>query len=225
MIILLTNDDGIESSKLIYAKNVLSKYGTVYTVAPKVEQSAKGMSLTIGGFNYEKIDKYNYSIEGTPVDCINFALGGLKLDPDFIFSGVNNGYNLGFDIKYSGTVGACYQAQHLGFKSIAVSSDYKGNIVLEKELEKTMDYVIEKNLLSEKHVLNINFPQEKDLKSKGIKITSPFYRRYEYRPKMTENRYEPHRKLIKNEELPDNSDGCAIRNGYTSISILDNKWY
>jgi 5'-nucleotidase len=223
MIIVLTNDDGIESSKLIYAKKILSKYGTVYTVAPKTEQSAKGMSLTIGGFNYDKIDEYNYSIEGTPVDCVNFALGGLKLKPDFLFSGVNNGYNLGFDIKYSGTVGACYQAQYFGFKTIAVSSDYKGSIVLEKELEKTLDYIIENNLLSEDYTLNVNFPQEKDLESKGIMFTVPYYRRYDYKPKMTESRYEPNRKLIWNDELPDDSDGCAIRNGYTSISKLSNK--
>ena len=220
MIIILTNDDGIESSKLIFAKKVLSKYGTVYTVAPKTEQSAKGMSLTIGGFNYEKIDDYNYSVEGTPVDCVNFALGGLKLIPDFLFSGVNNGYNLGFDIKYSGTVGACYQAQYFGFKTIAVSTDYKGSIVLKKELEKTLDYIIENKLLSIDYTLNVNFPPEKDLESKGIKFTVPYYRKYDYKPKMTEIRYEPNRKLIWDAVLPDDSDGCAIRNGYTSISKL-----
>jgi len=52
MIILLTNDDGINSEKMQYAKKILSKYGTVYTVAPSVEQSAKGMALTIGGFHF-----------------------------------------------------------------------------------------------------------------------------------------------------------------------------
>ena len=44
MIILLTNDDGINSSKLHYAKKILEKYGIVYIVAPSVEQSAKGMA-------------------------------------------------------------------------------------------------------------------------------------------------------------------------------------
>ena len=44
MIILLTNDDGINSNKLNYAKDVLSKYGDVYLVAPLVEQSAKAMA-------------------------------------------------------------------------------------------------------------------------------------------------------------------------------------
>lgn len=222
MIIVLTNDDGIESSKLKYAKKVLSKYGTVYTIAPKAEQSAKGMSLTIGGFNFDKIDEFNYSVEGTPVDCVNFALGGLKLKPDFVFSGVNNGYNLGFDIKYSGTVGACFQAQYFGVKTIAASSDYKGSLVLEKELEKTIDYIMDNDLLSKDYTLNVNFPPEKDLESKGIKFTTPYYRRYDYKPNMTENRYEPNRKLIRDDVLPDDSDGCAIRNGYTSISKLKN---
>ena len=222
MIILLTNDDGINSSKLKYAKEILSKYGTVYTVAPTTEQSAKGMALTIGGFNYLKIDDHNYSIEGTPVDCVNFALGGLGLKPDFVFSGVNNGYNLGFDTKYSGTVGACFQAQYFGFKTLAVSSDYKGSKVLEKELEKTMEYIFEKGLLSREYTLNVNFPTEKDIESKGIKITVPFYREFDYKPKMTTNRYEPNRKLRWEDELPDGSDGCAIRNGYTSISKIVN---
>lgn len=220
MVIVLTNDDGIESSKLKYARKILSKYGTVYTVAPKNEQSAKGMSLTIGGFNYNKIDDYNYSVEGTPVDCVNFALGGLNLRPDFLFSGVNNGYNLGFDIKYSGTVGACFQAQYFGMKSIAVSTDYKGSSVLEKELEKTLDYIMDNDMLSEEYSLNVNFPPEHAIESKGIKHTVPFYRKYDYRPKLTNDRYEPNRKLIKDDELPAESDGFAIRHGYTSISKL-----
>jgi len=58
MLILLTNDDGINSTKLIYAKEVLKKYGTVYTIAPALEQSAKSMALTIGGVNYKKIDEF-----------------------------------------------------------------------------------------------------------------------------------------------------------------------
>ena len=222
MIIVLTNDDGIGSSKLNYAKEILSKFGTVYTVAPAAEQSAKGMSLTIGGFNYNKIDEYNYSVLGTPVDCVNFALGGLELRPDFLFSGVNNGYNLGFDIKYSGTVGACYQAQYFGFKTMAVSTDYKGSTILEKELEKTLKYIFDNDLLSSNYTLNVNFPPEKALESKGIKLTEPFYRKYEYKPRMTENKYEPNRKLIWDEDLPENSDGFAIRHGYTSISKLKN---
>ena len=175
MIILLTNDDGINSNKIQYAKKILEKYGTVYTVAPLVEQSAKGMALTIGGFYYNKIDEFNYSIEGTPVDCINFSLGGLNLRPDLVVSGVNDGYNLGFDTKYSGTLGACFQAQYLGFKTIAFSSDNKGIIMVESEFEKSLQYILDNNLLSKEYTLNVNFPKESLEKSNGILHTNLFF--------------------------------------------------
>jgi len=142
MIILLTNDDGIKSSKLHYAKEILRKYGTVYVVAPLVEQSAKSMALTIGGFKYNKIDEFTYSVEGTPIDCVNFSLGGLNLHPDLVVSGINDGYNLGFDTKYSGTVGACFQAQYFGFETIAFSSDNKGTSMVKKEFEKSLNYIL-----------------------------------------------------------------------------------
>ena len=220
MIILLTNDDGINSDKIQYAKKILKKYGTVYTVAPLVEQSAKGMALTIGGFHYNKIDEFNYSIEGTPVDCINFSLGGLNLRPDLVVSGVNDGYNLGFDTKYSGTLGACFQAQYFGFRTIAFSSDNKGIGMVESEFEKSLQYILDNDLLSNEYTLNVNFPKEILEKSNGILHTELFYHEYEYNPQMMNGKYIPNRKVIRIEDLPKDSDAYAYRIGYTSISKL-----
>ncbi len=220
MIILLTNDDGINSKKIQFAKSVLEKYGTVYTVAPLVEQSAKSMALTIGGFIFHKIDEFNYSIEGTPVDCINFSLGGLNLRPDIVVSGINDGYNLGFDTKYSGTLGACFQAQYFGFKTIAFSSDNKGIDMVKSEFEKTLKYIFDNNLLSESYTLNVNFPKESLKEVNGILHTELFYQKYEYKPEMINNKYIPNRKIVKTENLPKNSDAYAYRIGYTSISKL-----
>jgi 5'-nucleotidase len=220
MIILLTNDDGIKSDKLLYAKEVLKKYGTVYIVAPSVEQSAKGMALTIGGFNYRKIDEFTYSVEGTPVDCVNFALGGLDLRPDLVVSGINNGYNLGFDTKYSGTLGACFQAQYFGFKTIAFSSDNKGIEMVVKEFEKSLKYILDNKLLSTEYTLNVNFPRESIEESKGILHTKLFYQKYEYRPEIINNKYIPNRRIVRTEKLPKDSDAYAFRKGYTSISKL-----
>ncbi len=220
MIILLTNDDGINSKKLNYAKKILEKLGTVYVVAPLVEQSAKGMALTIGGFHYYRIGDYTYSVEGTPVDCINFALGGLNLKPDFVVSGINDGYNLGFDTKYSGTVGACFQAQYFDFKTIAFSSDNKGSIMVENEFENCLNYIIDNNLLSNQYTLNVNFPKDTLGRSKGIMHTNLFYQKYQYRPTMENNKYSPKRTLIKTNNLPKDSDAYAIRMGYISISKL-----
>ena len=220
MLILLTNDDGINSEKLLYAKKVLSKYGTVYTVAPSVEQSAKGMALTIGGFHYKKIDDFNYSVEGTPVDCVNFSLGGLHLRPDLVVSGINDGYNLGFDTKYSGTLGACFQAQYFGFKTIAFSSDNKGIEMVKKEFESVLKYILDNNLHSKEFTLNVNFPRESLDVSKGILHTKLFYQEYEYKPEMVNSKYTPNRKIVKQDDLPGDSDAYAYRKGYTSISKL-----
>ena len=220
MQILLTNDDGIKSEKLLYAKEVLSKFGTVYTVAPSVEQSAKGMALTIGGFHYKKIDDFTYSVEGTPVDCVNFSLGGLNLRPDLVVSGINDGYNLGFDTKYSGTLGACFQAQYFGFKTIAFSSDNRGIEMVKKEFEKILKYILDNNLHSKEFTLNVNFPRESVGESKGILHTNLFYQEYEYKPEMVNSKYIPNRRIVKNENLPKDSDAYAYRKGFTSISKL-----
>lgn len=217
---LLTNDDGIESVKLQYTKEILQKFGTVYTVAPAVEQSAKGMSLTIGGFTFKKIDEYNYAINGTPVDCVNFAFGGLGLRPDITVSGTNEGYNLGIDTKYSGTVGACLQAQYLGFKTIALSADRRGNSILKQELENTLKYILDNNLASENYTLNVNFPREQFGTSKGIQMTDIHYHKFGYFPEIEGNLYKPNRTYINESGLPEGTDTNAYANGYTSISKI-----
>lgn len=220
MIILLTNDDGIKSERLEYTRSVLAQYGQVYMVAPKEEQSAKSMSLSVGGFPYEKIDEYTYSIEGTPVDCINFAFGALELSPDLVVSGTNMGYNIGVDVRYSGTVGACLQAQYLGFKSIALSADRKGDKVLKDELDKTLKYIFDRNLLSTAYTLNVNFPQERFEESKGIMEATIDYYRYDYCPDLTETHYKPNRSFIVDFQLAENTDIYAYAKGYTSITKL-----
>jgi 5'-nucleotidase len=220
MIFLLTNDDGFDSEKIQYTKEILQKYGTVYTVAPKTEQSAKAMSLTIGGFNFEKVDEFNYKIEGTPVDCVNFAFGGLNLRPDITVSGTNDGYNIGIDTRYSGTVGACLQAQYFGCPSIAFSSDRSGDIVLKQELEKTLNYIFENKLLSNDYTLNVNFPREIQGTSEGILLTDLHYFQFTYSPVTKGNRFEPHRSYIEDVNLPEGTDTWAYINGYTSISKI-----
>lgn len=220
MIFLLTNDDGYDSPKLKYTKEILEKFGTVYTVAPSKEQSAKSMSLTIGGFTFEKLDEYNYKIDGTPVDCVNFAFGGLKLRPDITVSGTNNGYNLGIDTKYSGTVGACLQAQYFGFPTIALSADRRGNIVLEKELEKTIQLILDEGLYSKDYTLNVNFPRESFEESKGIELTDLDYYQFEYSPVIEGDLYQPRRSYIENRNLKVGTDTWAYIEGYTSISKI-----
>jgi 5'-nucleotidase len=220
MNILLTNDDGIDSPKLAYTRDILSHYGTVYTVAPTHEQSAKSMALSIGGYHVHKIDDITYSVDGTPVDCVNYAYAGLNLRPDLVVSGTNNGYNLGIDTRYSGTVGATLQAQYLGFPSIALSSDRRGDRILKEELKRTLDYLFEKNLPSKDYTLNVNFPREQFEHSKGILEVDIHYHVFEYHPEQEGTFFRPNRTYIHNSDLPEQTDTWAYAHGYTSISKL-----
>ena len=220
MKILLTNDDGINSEKLLYTKSVLEQYGEVFLVAPTIQQSAKSMSLTIGGTTYKKIDDKTYSVDGSPVDCVKFAIAVLGLEPDLIVSGTNDGYNIGIDTLYSGTVGAVKQAQYYGFKTIAFSADRRGNVMLEKELKKTLDYIFEKDLLSVEYTLNVNFPREKFVDSNGIRETYVHYQKFTYQPELLEDRFIPNRQYVFGQELPKDSDAFAYKEGFTSISKI-----
>jgi len=221
MIILLTNDDGIKSKKLEFAKMILKKYGTVYTVAPEEEQSAKSMSLTIGGFKVNKINHEEYSVVGTPVDCVNFALGGLNLKPDLVVSGINDGYNLGFDTRYSGTVGACLQAQYFGFSTIAFSSDRKGFNMVKSEFERTLQHILDNKMYSSKFTLNVNFPREKFDQSNGLlDNVEVYHHEYEYKPELIDGCYYPNRTIVVNKELPEKTDAYGFHHGYTTISKI-----
>uniref|UniRef100_UPI0023EE8B6B 5'/3'-nucleotidase SurE n=1 Tax=Vibrio splendidus TaxID=29497 RepID=UPI0023EE8B6B len=64
-----------------------------------------------------------YSVQGTPTDCVHFALNELlKNDmPDLVLTGINHGANLGDDVLYSGTVAAAMEGHYLGVKSVAFS--------------------------------------------------------------------------------------------------------
>ena len=167
---------------------------------------------------FEKLDEFNYAIDGTPVDCVKFGYIGLDVDFDFVVSGTNNGYNLGIDISYSGTAGAALQAQYYGMKSIVLSADGKGNRILIEELDKTLQYVLDRDLLSSDYTININFPREKFAHSLGIKETIIHRQVYKYQPEIVGNKFIPNRKYIVDVDLPDNSDLKAYVEGYTSIS-------
>jgi 5'-nucleotidase len=220
MIILLTNDDGINEPNFQFTKSILQHYGDVYVVAPRNEQSGKSMALSITPIKIDKIDDMTYTVEGTPVDCVNFALGGLKLKPDLIVSGCNNGYNLGFDTRYSGTLGACFQGQYYHFNTLALSAQRGDSPTLKNELKEVLDFVFEEQLLSGQHTISINFPLNRFKTSKGIKKTDLYYVEYEYKSEFDGYEFKALRKRKEGQNIPSNSDSFAIRNGYISYTKI-----
>ena len=108
MRILVTNDDGIASPGLAALARGLSSIGEVWIVAPDRERTAVAHSVTLHKpLRVHRTGARIYTVNGTPVDCVNLAL--LKIlpkPPTIVVSGINKGVNLGDDVMYSGTVSA-----------------------------------------------------------------------------------------------------------------------
>lgn len=131
--ILVTNDDGVDSPGLFALKQALDRVGRVSVIAPDRNRSAIGRGITIHSpLHIEEValpdGSRAYATDGTPVDCVRFAMLGLLEDgvPDIVVSGINLGHNMGDDVTYSGTVAAAFEGVLLGWPAIAVSQEYAG---------------------------------------------------------------------------------------------------
>ena len=129
MKILVVNDDSIHAPGLALLAEKAMALGEVWVVAPAHQCSAMSQRLSIhAALRVEKVDfpvpvRGAYQVDGTPVDCVKTALQYILPErPDFVFSGINAGYNVGFDIAYSGTLGAAFEAVMNGIRAIAFSS-------------------------------------------------------------------------------------------------------
>jgi 5'-nucleotidase len=122
-LILITNDDGIASPHLHELADALEPLAEVLVVAPERQRSAASHAITLHKpLRLNQVAPHRYSLSGTPVDCI--YLGVLKLAgrvPQLVLSGINDGYNLGSDVFYSGTVAGAVEGALRGAVGIALS--------------------------------------------------------------------------------------------------------
>jgi 5'-nucleotidase len=126
MRILVTNDDGINAPGLRALVEVAREIGEVKAVAPDRERSACGHAMTMRDplrvREVHTLPVPGYEVNGLPVDCVNVGLTELWPEGcDLVLSGINNGPNLGFDVTYSGTVGAAMEGAINGIRSYAFS--------------------------------------------------------------------------------------------------------
>ncbi len=121
--ILLSNDDGFDAPGLKVLKEVLANTGQIAVAAPSTNCSGFSNALTLRKpIRAHYRGENQYSIEGTPADCVHLAVNGMiDFVPDLVVSGINNGGNLGDDTIYSGTVAAALEGRFLRLPSIAVS--------------------------------------------------------------------------------------------------------
>ncbi len=192
MLVLITNDDGFNAVGIQSLKKVALEMSTekdIFVVAPSANQSAKSRSISYKTeFCITKKSDNQYSVDGTPTDCIIFALDHLMKNkkPDLILSGINWGYNLAEDVFYSGTIAAAMEGADRGVLSIALSQAYAGAqeglnpFLFAEKCGSKLCSTIYKNfsLLRKKIAFNVNFPANpKKRYPECVKIT-PIGRRY-----------------------------------------------
>ena len=182
MVILLSNDDGIQSEGLSALEASLRAVGEIYTVAPDRAQSSMSHALTLHRpLRVNEIAPRKMSVDGTPVDCVKLALTGLlPVRPNLVVSGINKGPNLGDDIIYSGTVSAAIEGALLGLPAIAVSLVTFKDFDFRASAEFTAHLVtqIQQRGIPPKTLLNVNVPPVSKDQLKGWRLTRMGKRHY-----------------------------------------------
>ena len=122
-LVLCSNDDGIEAPYLTALAAQIEQFADVVVVAPERQRSAASHAITLHKpLRLTEVAPRRFALSGTPVDCV--YLGMLKLcdrRPAVVVSGINDGYNLGSDVFYSGTVAAAVEGALRGAAGIACS--------------------------------------------------------------------------------------------------------
>jgi 5'-nucleotidase len=122
-LVLCSNDDGVGSPHLEALATLIDEFAEVLVVAPERQRSAASHAITLHKpLRLTEVRPRRYSLSGTPVDCV--YLGMLKLcerRPAVVVSGVNDGFNLGSDVFYSGTVAAAVEGALRGAAGVACS--------------------------------------------------------------------------------------------------------
>jgi 5'-nucleotidase len=122
-LVLCSNDDGIDAPHLTALAALIEDFADVLVVAPERQRSAASHAITLHKpLRLTEVAPRRYALSGTPVDCV--YLGMLKLCdrlPAVVVSGINEGYNLGSDVFYSGTVAAAVEGALRGAAGLAFS--------------------------------------------------------------------------------------------------------
>ncbi|HPD33573.1 MAG TPA: 5'/3'-nucleotidase SurE [Bacteroidota bacterium] len=182
-LILVSNDDGINSPGILSLVTHLEKIARVIVVAPDHEQSAVGHSLTLSRplrvtpFHRDG-EMFGFAVSGTPADCVKMALTTLLDErPAMVVSGINHGQNTSINILYSGTVSAVTEGMLFGIPSIAFSyCDHNWNIDMNDIGEiarQIVEVALHNKFIQENKsvLLNVNIPNIPRENIKGIKIT------------------------------------------------------
>lgn len=175
-LILITNDDGVDSNGIKALIGLAKDFGRVVVVAPDGARSGQSNAITVEHPIFctklhEDTNLTIFSCSGTPTDCVKLALNKiLDKKPDLILSGINHGSNASTNVLYSGTMGAVFEGCMQDISSVGFSfcsdkktADLTSCLVYFKAIiEKVLSQPLKKGVC-----LNVNAPLGE---IKGIKI-------------------------------------------------------
>ncbi|MBU4538836.1 MAG: 5'/3'-nucleotidase SurE [Weeksellaceae bacterium] len=229
-LILVTNDDGITAPGIRNLVEFMNEIGEVVVVAPNSPQSGKGHAITINStLTFEEINldgpQKDYSLSGTPVDCVKFALDKiLTRRPDLVVSGINHGANSSINVIYSGTMSAAVEAgveglQAIGFSLLDFSwdADFKqAKTYIQSLVNKVLENPMPKGI-----VLNVNIPKLSSGEIKGIRVCKQADAKWE---ESFDERINPHGHkyfwlsgYFNNMDTSEDADEVALSEGYISV--------
>ncbi|MFA9426666.1 5'/3'-nucleotidase SurE [Natronorubrum sp. A-ect3] len=234
--ILLTNDDGIDSTGIRALHDVLSEHANVTVVAPANDHSACGRSIS------HEVDvsdhELGYAVHGTPADCVVAGLAELGPVPDIVVAGCNKGANLGeYVLGRSGTISAAVEAAFFDVPAIATSMyvpapgtslrDIDLDVDDYAEATRVTSYLVDHALgagvFDHAAYLNVNVPLA-DGEPAPFEVTRPS-KRYEMDAERDGNRVHLKDRVWEQmdpETLPDpdGTDRRAVVEGRISVSPL-----
>ena len=233
MRILVVNDDGIQAPGIRKLTELARQFGEVTVAAPKSQCSGMSHRITVDtGMEIARVDfpvegVEAYSIDGTPADCVKLALRNiLKEKPDVVFSGINRGYNIGYEILYSGTVGAAMEALVHGVPAIAYSQDDTADYTVAERYFGELTEILLKQKIDAGQIWNVNFPNCPAEEVKGtlydrVPAKLEFYHdRFELE-EMDTNLYMASSLQKKKTSAPEGPDAVALLGHYISVSKLN----
>jgi 5'-nucleotidase len=232
-LILLTNDDGINSPGLHAVAAAVADLGDLLIVAPSSQRTGAGHSyppvrdktvyptdIPLGEGRYPA-----YKADVSPAQAV--ALAVLKLAPrpiDLCISGINYGENLGASITTSGTIGAAIEAAYYDIPALATSAqtpkEYHIHYSAEFDFSVTAHFVrvfaknvLERGLPTGVKLLKIDVPQSATTQTPW-QITTVSRQRY-YHPVSRGSQHDgkfaiEYESLIDYETLEQDSDIYAF---------------
>jgi 5'-nucleotidase len=185
--ILVTNDDGVDSPGLSALARALKKVEDVCVIAPNRNWTAAGHTKTLDRplrvtqLKLPGTRQPAYSSDGSPSDCV--ALGFLGIAPErprLVVSGINTSPNMGSDITYSGTVSAAMEGVVSGVPAIAISlaDDLTFDFAYAAQFAAKLARRVLREGLARDTLLNVNVPRGKRKDINGVQVTRLGKREY-----------------------------------------------